>query len=283
MEKRLALIQEGILPMYGQPEPHQTITDEALYGMACEIMDEKDEYAYIRMEYGYTGWVRKSGLYEGQWPTDREMLRVMKRQLDVMVETKVNCEILATMPMGSVVMKAEKEYNRDLKEGWICVCLVDGRRGYTKTSYFEPYIPLSWDGPQMEESVFRSELMRMVKMYEGTHYRWGGKSPMGIDCSGLCSMAYLLCGVVIHRDAGLKPEFCLHEIERKDLKAGDLIFFPGHVAMYLGGERQMYIHSTAKAGSDGVDYNSLKADDPLYREDLDRSITELGSVYPLHK
>ena len=45
----------------------------------------------------------------------------------------------------------------------------------------------------------------------------------------------------------------------------------------------MYIHSTAKAGSDGVDYNFLKPGDPLYREDLDKGILYIGSIYPLDK
>ena len=40
-------------------------------------------------------------------------------------------------------------------------------------------------------------------MYMGTHYRWGSKSPRGIDCSGMVSMAYMLCGIFIHRDAKL--------------------------------------------------------------------------------
>ena len=113
--------------------------------------------------------------------------------------------------------------------------------------------------------------------YQGTHYRWGGKSPEGIDCSGLCSTAYMLCGVLIYRDASIVEGFPIHEIKLEDIKPADLLFFPGHVAMYLGDGR--YIHSTGKSGVDGVTFNSLNPEDPDYREDLKARITQVGSIF----
>ena len=113
--------------------------------------------------------------------------------------------------------------------------------------------------------------------YLGTHYRWGGKTPVGIDCSGLVSMSYLLNGVVIWRDAQIRESFPVHPIPRSCKKPGDLLFFPGHVAMYLGQER--FIHSTARAGSDGVVLNSLDPAAPDYREDLDKGMTAVGSIF----
>lgn len=58
---------------------------------------------------------------------------------------------------------------------------------------------------------------------------------------------------------------------------GDLMFFPGHVAMYL--EDGLYIHSTGRAGSDGVTFNSLDPASPLYREDLDLKMTAAGTYF----
>ena len=114
-------------------------------------------------------------------------------------------------------------------------------------------------------------------LYRRTHYRWGGKSPLGIDCSGLVSMSYLLNGIVIWRDASIREGFPVHAIELKDAKAGDLLFFPGHVAMYMGNGR--YIHSTGKAGSDGVTFNSLDPDAPDFRADLKEQLTGVGSIF----
>ena len=58
----------------------------------------------------------------------------------------------------------------------------------------------------------------------------------------------------------------MHPINEIDLKPGDLIYYEGHVTMYIGdGE---YIHATGRAGSDAVVINSLNEGSSNYREDL---------------
>lgn len=60
-------------------------------------------------------------------------------------------------------------------------------------------------------------------------------------------------------------------------KAGRCLYFPGHIALYLGEGR--YIHSTGASASGGVVINSLDPADPLYREDLVKSLYAVGSVF----
>ena len=69
----------------------------------------------------------------------------------------------------------------------------------------------------------------------------------------------------------------MHAIPPEQKQCGDALYFPGHIALYLGGGR--YIHSTGAAASGGVVINSLDPADPLYREDLVRSLYAVGSVF----
>jgi len=157
--------------------------------------------------------------------------------------------------------------------GWAKVMLADGRFGYVIDGFLED--PRS--ACNVSQDRLRQQLVETAMQYLGTQYRWGGKSPLGIDCSGLTSIAYLINGILIYRDAKIVEGFPIHEIAFKDRKPGDLLFFKGHIAMVI--DERRYIHATAKMGSNGVVINSLCPKDKDYREDLAKGILAVGSVF----
>ena len=270
-----AIVNTSVCSLLAAPTRESTLEDEALYGMVVDILGEPTPGWYrVRTHYRYEGIVSAEDLLIGDeavksWEALPKKMIFHKNFCDVLSAPKVQGWIMQSVPRGGLVAPMG-----EAEDGWQKVRLADGRTGYAPEGILAEYHtqPVSEN-----ETVLRQALVEAAMLYRGTHYRWGGKSPLGIDCSGLVSMAYLLCGIVIYRDAHIKENFPIHEISLENIKPGDLLFFPGHVAMYIGDGR--YCHSTAKSGDNGFTVNSLDPNAPDYRADLPKMITQVGSYF----
>lgn len=270
-----AIIKSPVCPLMSQPRHDCERADEALSGMVVDVLERTASgYCKVRTHYRYEGYACVEDLILSDeaaewWRGLPKKVVLHKNTCDVMAGPKVQSWQLATLPRGAVVSPVGEP-----EDGWQRVVLPDGGEGYLRASWLGDY----WEEPpQIPEDALRKRIVETAMLYAGTHYRWGGKSPLGIDCSGLTSMAYLLNGILIYRDARIVDGFPIHEISREAIKPGDLLFFPGHIALYMGDGR--YCHSTGRAGDDGFAVNSLDPSAPDYRTDLAEKITQVGSYF----
>lgn len=283
-------------------------------GVTAEGVPLSPEVAEVVTFYGYHGFVRRDALKFVSEDALRaylpQPLVLVGRATDVLSLPKVQGVRMLELERGCLLCRLpEPPEEAEAHTGWAKVALLDGRTGYVRDVALEPVkyemtavfsqreglafndalaetlnttaeklVPEAvarWYGGS--EDAFRAAVCEQAKKYMGTEYRWGGKSGRGIDCSGLVSSAYMQCGVLIYRDAKIIEGWPMHEVAFENKKPGDALFFPGHVALYLGEGR--YIHSTGAAASGGVVINSLEPSDPLYREDLVKCLYAVGSVF----
>ena len=281
MKAEWGVVKNGIAPLYGHPDSKTPRKDEMLCGMEAEIWEQAGVWCYVRTAYGYEGYMRtEEFIHPGEIWVNAEKWQVRSSFADVLDRPQVQAVVLAELPRGARVAMREvgqsagdREAADGLPLGWCAVRLPSGMCGYMQKSRLEP-LP---KGTRQAQTVLRKRLTECALSYLGVSYRWGGKTPMGIDCSGLVFMSYWLCGITIWRDAQIREGFLVRPIPIGRAKPGDLLYFPGHVAMLLDGER--YIHATGKAGSDGVVVNTLSAGKEGYRADLRNNLRAVGSIF----
>ena len=83
------------------------------------------------------------------------------------------------------------------------------------------------------------DFVRVAERLVGVPYLWGGKTPLGIDCSGLVQLALQAAGVPCLRDSDMQMANAGEPIDPSNLDAvqrGDLLFWKGHVAIAQSGE-----------------------------------------------
>lgn len=262
-------VNKTLVEMYEEPSCNSMVVDELLYGMKVTIVRKLfSEWALVRTFYGYEGYVKTNKLICTSMPENRREM-VLASVADVLEKPDIKTKRIYTLLRGSIVFKIIRESN-----GYTEIVLQDGRIGYIKTSALCPYRE---DWSISEESNIRKGIVNVALSYLDTQYRWGGKSSMGIDCSGLSFMSYYMNGIIIWRDSYIHQRYPVHAISFDDIGEGDLIYFQGHVAIYIGNNK--YVHSTNRLGSDGVVINSLNEQDINYRKDLAGKIIAIGSVF----
>ena len=84
----------------------------------------------------------------------------------------------------------------------------------------------------------------VAELLRGVPYLWGGNSTWGIDCSGLVQAALLACAIPCPGDSDQQEATLGRRLgDDAPLHRGDLVFWRGHVAMVLDGDRM--IHANA--------------------------------------
>ena len=95
--------------------------------------------------------------------------------------------------------------------------------------------------------TMEADFVAVAERFLGTPYLWGGKSSLGIDCSGLLQLALAACGVPCPRDSDMQEQALgsalarPHELEQP--RRGDLLFWKGHVAIVR--DESTLVHANA--------------------------------------
>jgi cell wall-associated NlpC family hydrolase len=88
------------------------------------------------------------------------------------------------------------------------------------------------------DSAVGSTIISIASRYVGVPYVWGGSSPSGFDCSGFTWYVYQQAGISIPRSSS-EQRYAGTVVPRSQAQPGDIIWTPGHIGLYAGGNMQI--------------------------------------------
>ena len=186
----------SIVPLRAEPKNTSEQTSQLLYGEFFIILNLKKAWSKIQNNSDrYEGWVNNKHFKFIEKSIFQKLKATKKRYASELVDfIWKDDDILFPTPIGSLVSSAQ----------------VLGHR---------------YEGKGLIETRPKDNLVNTALKYLNSPYMWGGKSPFGIDCSGLVQCVYNLHGVQLPRDASLQSEYgeTLGFIDESE--PGDLAFF----------------------------------------------------------
>ena len=204
-------VTDAIAPLREGPAADAMLSTQALKGERVTIYDRNDEgFAWGQLASdGYVGWIADAALTK---PAAAPTHKITALRTFAFPGPSIKLPPVETLPMGARLT-------------------VVGEAGAFAITDEGRYLPRSHVGSL---DAMEQDFVAVAERFIGTPYLWGGKSSLGIDCSGLVQVSLNAAGTGCPRDSDMQQDGlgrALSPAEMTKLQRGDLIFWKGHVAI----------------------------------------------------
>jgi cell wall-associated NlpC family hydrolase len=241
-----AIVGLAALDLRRRPDHRSELRSQLLLGEVLRCPSTPAKWLPVRnCQDGYQGWVRAWGLV----PVTAAGARAWTRSAQARV-TVPYAEVREHPGGGAVVSPAFWQaalIPLGRRRGFREVRLPDGRQGWVDGR--------ALGGGAAGHAVERRALARRVKGLLGTPYLWGGRTPLGLDCSAFTQLVLMEHGVRLPRDADQQYRVSRPIKPGMELELGDLVFFGptsrplAHVGLALGGGYYVHARGSVRVGS----------------------------------
>ena len=193
-----------------------TAVSELLCGERFDVFEYADGWAFGRsVADRYTAWVRSDALAD---PGEEPSHRITTRTAPVFSMADIKSAVVVELPFGAMVAGTPGDRFLALTGG-----------GFVHNRHL---------------AALPADPIAIARVFVGAPYLWGGRTPAGVDCSGLVQAALSACGIACPRDSDQQRDELGHAIAFEDRATGDIVFFPGHVGLLT--DRDTLFHANAQ-------------------------------------
>ncbi|MFN3482942.1 MAG: C40 family peptidase [Rhabdaerophilum calidifontis] len=223
---RVFRVIRSSVPLRRNPDESLGFETELLFGEEFTIYETRGRWVWGQAARdGYVGYAPRAA-FAREDGADPPTHRIAALRAFLYPGPTIKIAPLGFLPHGAQVRitAMEGRFAR-IAEGWF---------------FAEAAVPLD---------VVVADPVAEAERFLGTPYLWGGKTSLGLDCSGLVQSACFAAGIPAPRDSDMQEAALGAPMplpaDPAAFRRGDLLFWPGHVAFCQGGGRM--IHATAFA------------------------------------
>lgn len=222
-EGRPMRVAVGRLPLMQNPAADSRMGSELLFGEPVSVFEIRDGWAWLKnREDGYVGYAPAEGLGTAGPDANR---RLTALRSFLFAEPDLKSRVLDSLSMNSPLAGGETRNGFMALDsgGWV------------------------WAAHTAPAGSHESDHVAVALRFLEAPYLWGGRSSIGLDCSGLVQMALARCGKPAPRDSDMQRKIgdpVPYDGEDSVLAHGDLVFWPGHVGIWLEGGDFLHANAT---------------------------------------
>ncbi len=238
---KYGICELSVVPVRKQPSDQSEMINQLIFGDLIIIIDVKDKWFLINTSYDeYEGWVDL-----------KQITLLEKRTFEKLNNDKT---VFFSDIYGNVTTQNGKSIN-----------LVLGSR---LPNYQNNSITINDNIYSIEGNIqieipepTGQNIIDIAKKYIGAPYLWGGRSPFGIDCSGLTQTVFGMLDIPLKRDSHQQVESGETINFVNEAKAGDLAFFDNedekitHVGIII--DNKEIIHASGQVRIDTIDHQGI--------------------------
>lgn len=214
----------GSTPLRRKPEPQAAWDTELLRGEAVRVFDAEGDWVWVQNETdGYVGYCAGDALGAvSPEPTHR----VTALRTFVYPDADMKLPAVGSLSLGAAVALDDDEVE-------------------TRGTRFRRLA--GGDGAVVAAHVLPSgaassvdDFVTVAERFIETPYLWGGRTSLGLDCSALVQLSLMMAGIAAPRDTDLQEKQLGQPVADgvgTALVRGDLVFWPGHVAIMIDHRR----------------------------------------------
>ena len=215
-------------------------TSQALFGERVKVLTVDNHWSHIELHTdGYSGFVENHHLVND---IAHSTHRVINKLTPLFDKPDIKSPVKQLAPLASELTLHKCDNNQFMRTN---------QQRYVWKQHTRP-IDCRSDGQLVNTAL---------SLFFGSPYLWGGRSPLGLDCSALVQLAALLHGWRLPRDSSDQvalfrssnrstksdqstlPLGTVRKVDYAQRQTDDLVYWPGHVALVL--DQESVVHATA--------------------------------------